>query len=71
MQPRSKTEWVVIAEKEAAHGVYEINHVCWAKRFDQGRRDEAEQGSAGEEVVISTGDDGVVNVWTLTKLGMS
>lgn len=53
------THWVIIAEQEAAHGAFEIDHVCWAKRFDRGRRREA------EEVVVTTGDDGVVNLWTL------
>ena len=57
--PNSATEWVVIAEKESAHGVYELNHVIWTKRADRKRRDD------DEEVILSTGDDGVVNVWTL------
>ncbi|KAI9767523.1 MAG: Cytosolic iron-sulfur protein assembly protein [Geoglossum umbratile] len=52
------TEWVVLAEMPAAHGVYEVNHVCWAKRFDKGR-------AKDEEIIISTGDDGVVKAWTL------
>ena len=51
------TQWVVVAEVEAAHGVFEVNHVCWAKRFDKGRRRE------DEEVAISTGDDGTARVW--------
>jgi len=42
----------------AAHGVYEINHVCWAKRFDKGR-------AKDEEIIISTGDDGMVKAWIL------
>ena len=91
---RRSTEWVVLAEKEAAHGVYEINHVCWSKRFDhrdghhlhrhyQKKEDEKEGGmdmndgeekqadndddeeDEEEETVLSTGDDGVVNVWRL------
>jgi WD40 repeat protein len=52
-------EWTVLAELEAAHGVYEINHVCWARRWDRGSTEDV------EEVVLSTGDDGVVKVWTL------
>jgi hypothetical protein len=32
----SATEWFVLAEIEGAHGVFEINHVCWA-RADKGR----------------------------------
>ncbi|KAH0536082.1 hypothetical protein FGG08_007009 [Glutinoglossum americanum] len=52
------TEWVVLAEMPAAHGVYEVNHVCWAKRFDKGR-------TKDEEVIISTGDDGATKAWIL------
>ena len=52
-----KKEWRIVAEVEVAHGVYEINHVCWAKRWDKGKRSEQ------EEMVVSTGDDGVVNFW--------
>ena len=55
----SATEWVVLAEIEGAHGVFEINHVCWARRADKGKRSEQ------EEVIVSTGDDGLVRVWTL------
>jgi len=54
------TEWVVVAELEDAHDVFEINHVCWAPRYDNGKRVE------GEEVIVSTGDDGEVKVWSLT-----
>ncbi|KAI9773878.1 MAG: Cytosolic iron-sulfur protein assembly protein [Geoglossum simile] len=54
----AQTEWVVLAEMPAAHGVYEINHVCWAKRFDKGR-------AKDEEIIISTGDDGMVKAWIL------
>jgi cytosolic iron-sulfur protein assembly protein CIAO1 len=50
-------KWVIVAEVQAAHDVFEINHVTWAKRADAGKRD------GGEEVVISTGDNGEVRVW--------
>ena len=53
------TEWYVVAEIEGAHGVFEVNHVCWAPRADRKKRRD------DEEVIISTGDDGVVKVWTL------
>lgn len=35
---KCRTEWVVVAETEAGHGAHEINHVCWSKRFDRGKR---------------------------------
>lgn len=53
------TEWVVVAEIFSAHDVFEINHVVWAKRADKDKRWE------GEEVIVSTGDEGEVRVWTL------
>ncbi|KAK5127563.1 hypothetical protein LTR85_006903 [Meristemomyces frigidus] len=53
------TEWVAVAEVENAHDVFEVNHVVWAPRADKDKRTE------DEEVIVSTGDDGEVNVWTL------
>ncbi|MCJ1390102.1 Cytosolic iron-sulfur protein assembly protein [Xylographa bjoerkii] len=53
------TEWIVIAEIEGAHGVFEVNHVCWAPRADRGKSRD------NEEVILSTGDDGVAKVWLL------
>ncbi|KAF2035582.1 putative cytosolic iron-sulfur protein assembly protein 1 [Setomelanomma holmii] len=58
-QTESPTEWVVVAELFAAHDVFEVNHVTWAKRADKGKR------RGDEEVVVSTGDEGEVKVWTL------
>lgn len=60
-EPQSLTEWVVVAELFSAHDVFEINHVTWAKRADKGKRWD------GEEVVVSTGDEGEVKVWTLDE----
>ena len=54
----SLTEWVVLAEIDNAHDVFEVNHVCWAPRADKGKRSEDEQ------ILISTGDDGEVRAWT-------
>lgn len=73
-----ETEWVVVAEIEAAHGVYEINHVCWAPSWDSGRKktdvnendddtsnEYRRKNSGNEEVIITTGDDGEVKIWIL------
>jgi cytosolic iron-sulfur protein assembly protein CIAO1 len=57
----SKTEWIIVAELESGHGVYEINHVCWTKRKDRGKTKE------DEEIIITTGDDGEVKAWTLEE----
>ncbi|RPA82538.1 WD40 repeat-like protein [Ascobolus immersus RN42] len=56
--PAKKTEWVVIAELEGAHGVHEINSVTWSRRWDK-------DGKEGDEILLSAGDDGVVNVYTI------
>ncbi|KAI9854975.1 MAG: Cytosolic iron-sulfur protein assembly protein [Vezdaea acicularis] len=57
----TETEWIILAEFEGAHGVFEVNHVCWASRWDKGRERD------GEEIIISTGDDGEVRIWTLEE----
>ena len=54
----SLTEWVVLADIDNAHDVFEVNHVCWAPRSDQGKK------SDDEEILITTGDDGEVRAWT-------
>ncbi|KAK5171094.1 Cytosolic iron-sulfur protein assembly protein [Saxophila tyrrhenica] len=55
------TEWVVLAEIDNAHDVFEVNHVVWAPRADKGKvHDE-------EEVLISTGDDGEVRLSIRTQ----
>ena len=59
--PLQETEWVVVAQIEGAHGVFEVNHVAWAARRDKNGGVGPEQ----EELIITTGDDGVVKVWTL------
>lgn len=55
------TEWVVVAQMASAHGVFEINHVAWAPRRDRKGEGVTEQ----ENIIITTGDDGAVKVWTL------
>jgi hypothetical protein len=54
--------WIIFAEIQAAHDIYEINHVTWANRADAGKAD-------GEEVVVSTGDNGEVKVWAFDRDG--
>lgn len=56
------TEWVVVAEIDNAHDVFEVNHVTWAPRADKDKK-------ADEEVIVSTGDDGEVKIWTLEQEG--
>ena len=52
--------WRVLTTVPNAHGPYEINHVTWSKRFDSG----TEQKGI-EEMLITTGDDGVIRPWQL------
>lgn len=53
------TEWVAVAVAENAHDVFEVNHAVWAPRADKDKRFD------GEEVIITTGDDGEVKAWSL------
>jgi WD40 repeat protein len=55
------TEWIVLAVAENAHDVFEVNHAVWAPRADKDKRFD------GEEVIVTTGDDGEVKVWTLDE----
>lgn len=55
------TEWVVVAVAENAHDVFEVNHAVWAPRADKDKRFDS------EEVIVTTGDDGEVKVWTLDE----
>ena len=56
-----ETEWHVIGEIDSAHGPFEINHITWAKRADRGKKHDQ------EEVILSTGDDGLVKIWSITS----
>lgn len=57
-----ETEWVVIGVLDGGHGPWEINHVVWCKRWDGGRKGE------DEEMIVSTGDDGVVRAWAIEEI---
>ncbi|KAL2116916.1 hypothetical protein VTJ04DRAFT_9084 [Mycothermus thermophilus] len=51
--------WRVLGTIAGGHGPYEINHITWCKRFDPG----AGEGRGREEMLVTTGDDGVVRPW--------
>jgi len=57
------TEWTIIAQMDAAHGVFEVNHVAWTLRRAPGKG--GKPMGDGEECIISTGDDGCVKVWAM------
>ncbi|KAK4100986.1 WD40 repeat-like protein [Parathielavia hyrcaniae] len=53
-----KSNWRVVGTISNAHGPYEVNHITWCKRFDP----KAEL-KGKEEMLVTTGDDGVVRPW--------
>lgn len=52
-QNEDSNEWEIESIKSACHGVYEINCVSWCSL------------DTGDEVIVSAGDDGAVNIWEL------
>ena len=64
-QEEKATRWRNIAQIEAAHGVFEVNHVAWARRPKP--RQGAQEADEERELVITTGDDGAVKVWELKR----
>lgn len=57
----TKSTWTIVALLDQVHDEYEINHISWAPRWDRGKRKD------GEEVLVSTGDDGTVRIWELPE----
>lgn len=56
--PGPASNWRVLGTVSNAHGPYEVNHVTWCKRFDPGAEIKGK-----EEMLVTTGDDGVVRPW--------
>ncbi|KAI4252298.1 MAG: hypothetical protein LQ352_004375 [Teloschistes flavicans] len=56
-EDKSASSWEAIAEYDYAHGVFEINHVVWAK---------AKVDGSSQEVIVTTGDDGEVKIWKVS-----
>ncbi|KAI0016251.1 WD repeat protein [Xylariomycetidae sp. FL0641] len=55
-----KREWRLVSRTPNAHGPYEVNHVTWCRRFDA---DCAPERRGVEEMLVTTGDDGIVRPW--------
>lgn len=51
-------DWQLLTKTKNAHGPYEINHITWCRRFDAGS-----EARGTEEMLVTTGDDGVVRPW--------
>ncbi|KAL8365823.1 hypothetical protein RB595_004548 [Gaeumannomyces hyphopodioides] len=62
-QQASGQGWRVLGSVADGHGPYEINHVTWCPRFDPGAK-----RRGVEEMLVTTGDDGVVRPWQLNGL---
>jgi cytosolic iron-sulfur protein assembly protein CIAO1 len=60
----SRGAWRVLTRLPNAHGPYEVNHVTWCRRYDAGCP--AERRGV-EEMLITTGDDGVVRPWAVAQ----
>lgn len=56
-------KWRVLATVSNAHGPYEVNHITWCRRYDTGCPPEKR---GVEEMLVTTGDDGVVRPWQVT-----
>ncbi|KAK9466278.1 WD40-repeat-containing domain protein [Lipomyces arxii] len=61
-------EWIVEAEEEDAHSVFEINSAIWSKKWKSSATHGQEgavmeKGEQEDEIIISGGDDGNINVW--------
>ncbi|KAJ4252696.1 Cytosolic iron-sulfur protein assembly protein [Fusarium falciforme] len=54
----ASTPWRLLATHPGAHGPYEINHITWCRRYDAGSERRGE-----EEMLVTTGDDGIVRPW--------
>ena len=52
--------WELLTTISNAHGPFEVNHITWCKRYDA----EAEHRGE-EEMLVTTGDDGVVRSWSV------
>lgn len=56
--PPASSQWKVLVTQPSAHGGYEVNHVTWCKRHDAACERRGE-----EEMLVTSGDDGVVQPW--------
>ncbi|KAI1419361.1 WD40-repeat-containing domain protein [Xylaria sp. FL1777] len=62
-KPEASKQWKLLSTTPNAHGPYEINHITWCKRYDDGCPPEKR---GVEEMLITTGDDGIVRPWKIS-----
>ncbi|KAM5348539.1 hypothetical protein ACJ41O_008363 [Fusarium nematophilum] len=56
--PSASSRWRLLTTHSSAHGPYEVNHVTWCRRYDAGSERRGE-----DEMLVTTGDDGLVRPW--------
>ena len=56
-----ESRWKVLTTISNSHGPYEVNHITWCRRYDAGSERRGE-----EEMLVTTGDDGLVRPWKVT-----
>ncbi|OAA44350.1 WD repeat protein [Metarhizium rileyi] len=54
----SPTTWALLTVMSNSHGPFEVNHITWCRRYDTGSESRGE-----EEMLVTTGDDGIVRSW--------
>ncbi|KAK7428777.1 Cytosolic iron-sulfur protein assembly protein [Neonectria magnoliae] len=55
---KGSSSWSLLTTQANAHGPYEVNHITWCRRYDAG----ADRRGV-EEMLVTTGDDGLVRPW--------
>ena len=60
-QPVGSKKWKLLATYNGAHGPYEVNHITWCPRYDS-----SPEKKPGEEMLVTTGDDGLVRTWQVS-----
>lgn len=60
-RPNPAQDWRVLTTVNNAHGPYEINHITWCRRFDSGSK-----LRGVEEMLVTTGDNGIVKPWKIS-----
>lgn len=56
--PPSSRAWELLTTMPNSHGPFEVNHITWCRRYDARSQNRGE-----EEMLITTGDDGIVRSW--------
>ncbi|KHN97826.1 WD repeat protein [Metarhizium album ARSEF 1941] len=52
------TAWELLTTMPNSHGPFEVNHITWCRRYDAGSEKRGD-----EEMLVTTGDDGIVRSW--------